>query len=308
MSASSALSGSGDVTVTGLFTWTGGTISGIRAFTTGGMSFPLGNNHRFLSGRTLTSLGTAAWSEPSGFVLQLSNGAVFNNPAGATFDSQTNLTIQNGGGAAPSFTNAGTFTKSGGTGTTTINVPFTNTAPAATCATPGNCLVSVTSGTLTLGAGSTSTGAYQAAVGTTLNLSGGNHTISGSISGAGTIGFPGGGTTITGPYNVTGATTISGGTVNFLAGATVTNWRADAGARVTIPRRRAAPIDRREWNRDVRLYCERDVQRRLCVHHRPRSRRPDASPGLTVYSGHYPTPGDRRSDRPCALRCEQWLG
>src|SRR5262249_27491453 len=52
--------------------------------------------------------------------------AVFNNLAGATFEAQTDATIDGNGDSASAFNNAGTFLKSAGTGTTTISGPTFN--------------------------------------------------------------------------------------------------------------------------------------------------------------------------------------
>lgn len=91
-----------------------------------------------LNARTLNNAGDATWTGNGG--LTFSNGAIFNNTG--HFTALNNSTFINGGGAAPAFHNIGDFTKTGGTGTTASNIPFTNTGT-----------VTVESGTLSLPGG-----------------------------------------------------------------------------------------------------------------------------------------------------------
>ena len=75
------------------------------------------------------------------------NGAVISNLAGGTFNVLSDGAINSNGGAQPSISNAGTFRKSGGTGTTNISgITFNNTG-----------LVDVVSGVLNFGSGYTQT-------------------------------------------------------------------------------------------------------------------------------------------------------
>jgi hypothetical protein len=66
----------------------------------------------------------ATWAEGRGISLQ--NGAVCNNLPGAIFDVRNDVPISTFG-STTSFHNAGTFRKSAGTGTTTIQARFSNT-------------------------------------------------------------------------------------------------------------------------------------------------------------------------------------
>jgi hypothetical protein len=115
------LFGAGDVTITGTFNWTGGTLSGTgNTFANGGITIS-GSNNRTLDGRTITNSGTATWTGTGG--ISGNNDAVFNNLNGSVFDAQSDSTL----GSSISFLNAGTFKKSAGTGTTTVNALFSNT-------------------------------------------------------------------------------------------------------------------------------------------------------------------------------------
>src|SRR5207244_1284307 len=78
----------------------------------------------------------ATWS--SGLI-EMGGGAVLHNLAGATFDAKIDDSISNAFSGTATFTNDGTFTKSAGSGTTTIQVTFNN-----------NRTVTVSSGTLRL--------------------------------------------------------------------------------------------------------------------------------------------------------------
>ena len=116
------LGGSDTVTVSGPMTWNNnGTLSGSGAVNAnGGLTI---NGAAFISGRTLNNGGTAVWSAGT---IGTGNGAVINNLAGATFETTFDGFPQNNVSGSRLFNNAGTFRKSGGTGTTTIDNTFTN--------------------------------------------------------------------------------------------------------------------------------------------------------------------------------------
>jgi YD repeat-containing protein len=122
------LTGSGTVTVTGLLTWSTGTMSGIgQTVASGGFQLTNGGSDLQLDGRTLVNTATATWV--SGF-MEVADGAVIDNQAGATFDIQSDsgFSLSTIGGADATFNNAGTVTKSGGSSTSSFaNVIFNNT-------------------------------------------------------------------------------------------------------------------------------------------------------------------------------------
>jgi hypothetical protein len=159
---------------------------------------------KFLNGRTINNAGTATWTAGP---FTTSSGAVFNNQLGATFETDFDGSFTNGFGAQSQFNNTGTFTKSGGTGTTTVGVEFNNSGT-----------VEIDSGTLKLSVGGISTGSFTGEVGTILYFSGGIHDLDAgsSVTSAGTVQIGGGTWNLNdGSYNVTGTTAITGGTVNF---------------------------------------------------------------------------------------------
>ena len=102
---------------------------------------------------------------------------ILDNQSGATFAFQSDSGISNSN-TAGSFTNEGTLTKTGGTGTSTIqNTTFINSAA-----------IDVQTGTLALAAtsGTSTGGTFDVAQGATLDLTGGNTvTYAGSYSGSG---------------------------------------------------------------------------------------------------------------------------
>ncbi|HEV2968718.1 MAG TPA: PEP-CTERM sorting domain-containing protein, partial [Pirellulales bacterium] len=115
-------------------------------------------------------------------------------------------------GTSGTFNNSGTFTRSVGTGMTTINIPFNNSH-----------IVTVQAGALALNGGGTETGSFQVASGATLNFGGTGTTLAAgsSLSGPGT-------TIVSGTVSVTGsAVTYSGGgtlqVTTMLGGAGVLN-------------------------------------------------------------------------------------
>src|SRR4029077_14372810 len=82
-----------------------------------------GSNLKDLQTRTLTMAGTATWSGTGS--IRTGSGATIANSG--TWDVQNDQTISNAlGGTASTFTNTGTFQKTAGIATTTINLAFNN--------------------------------------------------------------------------------------------------------------------------------------------------------------------------------------
>jgi len=155
-----------------------------------------------LDGVTVDNDGTATVTSGG---IEFLDSAEFNNLAGATFDSQIDGPIGNVGDAG-TFNNAGTFTKSAGTGVTAVGVPFNNSGTAT-----------VSSGTLAFQGGGTSTGSFTGATGTTLDF-GGNQSLAGPVSGD-TVTFVGHSANptvnLSGTYSAATATSIGGIAVDF---------------------------------------------------------------------------------------------
>ncbi len=235
-SGSGLLSGSGTLTVNGLYTWTGGSMEiGVGGAGTtvlnGGMTLS-GTGSRQLVGRTLTNAnnGTMVWT---GGALSLSAGATINNPSGSTFDVQSDEDIGDGFGFNV-LNNAGMLRKSAGTGVTMIGGVFNNSGA-----------VEVQTGTLQFAAG-TSSGSFIVSPGAGLEFStsGGTvHNVNGSVR------VPAGATlrvtgfssvaNFNGPMELGGQLTADNGTARFNAAAssgvtassmTITGGGAGGGA------------------------------------------------------------------------------
>ena len=223
---SGGLGGSASVTVANRLNWTGGTMSGtgLTEIPAGGTLALSGSSAKYLA-RTVNSSGAATLVGSSLSSTTGGSGAVLNNLPGATFDVQADYGLA--GTEAATFNNAGTFTKSAGTGTTSIGSAWTfiNTGTfevqsgTVSAAGPFNNDGVVTVGpgrTLTLSGGGTSSGTFTVGSGGTLQFSGGTHTLNGGLEGPGGIYVTSGTVTLNGP--VTGlapTSTVSGGTVNF---------------------------------------------------------------------------------------------
>jgi len=192
----SVLTGTDSFVVDGPFNWNygGQLIGGGTIDAEGGIN--IGSGGLLLYGYTLNNHATATWT--GGGTIAFDNNAMFNNLAGANFDAQCDGQL--GRGSASSYgngaiNNAGSFTKSAGTGTTEVDVPFNNTGSA-----------SVSSGTLSLAAGGSNTGSMTVAAGATLSAagyiqSGGSTSLnSGTLTG--------------GPFNINSGILSGSGTVN----------------------------------------------------------------------------------------------
>lgn len=131
-------SGTGALTIGGATAWTGGEFNATTVNLNGGITMS-GAATKLVS-RTLTNNGAATWSA-GGFQIGASAVGVFNN--GSISNPTASFTNSFDGSVstnfAGTFNNFGVFTKSGGTGTTTISSAFSNTGT-----------VNVNTGTLTL--------------------------------------------------------------------------------------------------------------------------------------------------------------
>ncbi len=137
------LNGSGTVTVTGAFDWTGGDLDGTgnTTITRLGTLSIAGSSTKFLTGdHVLNNEGTGTWSGTWEF--DGSPGSTFDNTG--TFTALNDANFSNGGaGAGVILNNSGTFTKSGTSGTTSFIGNILNNSGT----------VAVDSGTLSLNAG-----------------------------------------------------------------------------------------------------------------------------------------------------------
>ena len=212
------LDGTGNLTVSGAFSWTGGTQQGTGTTTIASTgTLTIGTTAtKTIDDRTLANNGTVNWQAGQ---INAFNGALIENAG--TFDIGFDGTL--GGFGTPSrFHNTGTLRKSAGAGIATINVPLDN---------DGTGTVQAAAGTLEIlgDAADQQTGQFSAAAGATLEFRGGSNLVAGSsVTGAGTIAFTAGTTTIAGTYSPTN-TSIAGGTVEFNANATITNLTLATG-------------------------------------------------------------------------------
>ncbi len=154
------LTGTDTITVSGLTTWTGGTMSGTGktdVASTGTLALS-GSGSDTLE-RTLENDGAGTWT---GSVKVLMNGGTFTNDGTVTANSTQALQAVSNGGVSL-FVNNGTFTRQG-SGTTTIGVPLNNTGT-----------VNVVSGTLSCTGSATTLndpGTIESQTGTTLSFTG----------------------------------------------------------------------------------------------------------------------------------------
>jgi hypothetical protein len=211
MLSGGTLSGPGNLTINGKLTWSGGKMDGTGTTTAGGgITFTGDSTTETLDTRKLNNPNVATWSG-HGNSLKLLNGSQFNNQAAGSFivsNDEAMIAVHNNLTNDPLFTNAGTFVKTAGLGTSQILVPFNNTGK-----------VNVSSGTLLLGGGGNDTGTFLVPSGSSLEF-GGNTLVNTSIGTsaaplAGTLIFGPGTTTVAGSYNVSGTTTVDTGTVSF---------------------------------------------------------------------------------------------
>lgn len=118
------LNGTGIVTVSNVMNWTSGTMGGSgRTLIAPGARLNLNNSGTMMLQRTLENAGTTLWT---GGTITM-DSSVITNRNGALFHAQNAATLMQRSGVNR-FDNAGTFRKSGNTGTTTLTtlVNFNN--------------------------------------------------------------------------------------------------------------------------------------------------------------------------------------
>ena len=222
------LTGAGTLLVNGILAWTFGTQSGTgeTRIGAGGTLVRSGTSTVALTERTLRNEGLVTVTGTG--AIQPGVGARIVNALGATFDLQADSNIFAGNAPAARFENAGTLTKTGGTGTSTISIQLDNDG-----------LVHGVSGNLRPnagdGAGSSETGTYTAGAGASIDFGGGTFTLVGgsNVTGTGTIEVSGGTVSFGGAYGVAGTTLVTGGTADFAATAATTGDLTQSGGVVT---------------------------------------------------------------------------
>jgi hypothetical protein len=158
------LGGTDTLTVSGAFTWTGGTMADTGATVianTGTLSIS-GANDKELDARTLETDGTTTLTGAGQF--RTDDAPQINN--NGTWTINGNERFVNGPNPTATFSNAGTLTQASGPGTTVINILVNNSG-----------MLNLNSGTLQLARGGYSTGAFNALAGTTLQFTGGTQTL-----------------------------------------------------------------------------------------------------------------------------------
>jgi hypothetical protein len=145
-----------------------------------------GTNGEFVGTNNLNGIGGVLYNQGTIFqtdtgLLIIGNETTFENQANATYNLQTDGSVAGSGYSY--FNNSGLFYKSGGTGASTISVPFNNVGGS----------IQVDSGTLSLaGSGISTSGTFIVATNAVLDLTGGSgQTWAGVVggSGAGAVSF-----------------------------------------------------------------------------------------------------------------------
>jgi hypothetical protein len=211
------LTGSDAVNISGLTTWTGGSMTGTgTTFAQGGLQLGATDGAKYLEvirGRMVINGATATWRGLG--ELDLFSGGTFVNPAGAMFNDLTPAMIWSdiGVGLYPSglFINQGTFVVAVGSGLAGMQAPFQNSGHVA-----------MTSGTWELSGMGRATGTFTVSAGATFELN--KYYVGGVISGAGKV------IRING--SMTSPLAISGGAIN-ISSTTPQFYRVDGNVTIS---------------------------------------------------------------------------
>ena len=220
LDSSGALTGAGNLDLSGKFTWGWGTMSGTGVTNaSGGIDLVVTSTGEKGLYRTLNNKsGSTATYVTGAAYFYIDAPGVFNNESGAIFNWQTSAGGINNAGAVGTFNNAGTLNT---TTSAYVAIPFNNTGT-----------VNVTGGDLSLSGGGTHTGSFAVAAGRTLYFAGGTHALNtGGISGEGTARFT---TTVNVADGVVlGNASIYGGTTTLTGDVTATSLGLDGAGTLT---------------------------------------------------------------------------
>jgi hypothetical protein len=221
------ITGSGNITTSGLFTWDHGTLSGTGVFNANGglyLANRVGSEWLLSNYKTINNGGIATWNTG----MAILNGGVINNLAMAVFDAVSDSSISDYGG---SFNNYGLFRKTAGEtelwmGKGSYVTNFSNQSTG---------VVQVTQGALYFYGGGTSEGSFSAAAGSRVGFRGSEtarYTLlpGAMITGAGELYLSSSsvgptyyqGVDVHGTIDVTGRTVVNGD-VAFKSGASLAN-------------------------------------------------------------------------------------
>ncbi len=202
------ITGAGTLDISSSLSWTSGVITGVGTVNAnGGIALGGAAVKDVTTSRVLNTSGTVTWTGTGG--LRVGGGATIHNSG--TWDAQANATLLALAGTGMVFENkvGATFRKSGGGGTTSIDIPFDNAGT-----------VDVQNGTIGLTNGGSGTGAFQGSAATTLRFGGGTYTLGSTSS----VNVPAV-TVASGTLDVSGAYTA--GATSITAGALLLNPAAN---------------------------------------------------------------------------------
>ena len=204
------VSGAGTLELTGISTWSGGTMGhatysgGTTRVMTGAQLIINGaSGYAYIDqGRTLVNDDVIDYTAPS-FGIWIYNGGTLNNTGTFNYNTDVGIGVS---GSGNTILNTGLIYKTTGSGAPIIAVPLNNSGTIQSDA-----------GTLLLGGGGTHSGGQFVGNGAgTTGFSAGTHTLdaASALTGTGTILVSGGTVTVSGTYNP-GSLTISGGTLTL---------------------------------------------------------------------------------------------
>ncbi|HEX3624285.1 MAG TPA: polymorphic toxin-type HINT domain-containing protein [Verrucomicrobiae bacterium] len=200
------------VTIGNQLNWFGGNFAGSSLTIASNGVLNLNGSSTIYLQNVLTNEGTVNYSSTGAFYVQNNNGGLLgtiDNMPGAVWDflgdpDSINCYYCSG---SEVFNNAGTVEKTGGTGASSINLPFNNSG-----------LVAAQTGTIAFSHGGSMNGSYTASSGAVINFSGGafSYTTTPVLTGPGLIEITGGSLTLA--NDVIPGLQMTGGTLSLGAG------------------------------------------------------------------------------------------
>ncbi len=221
--------------LSGTLQWTAGTLAGTWSIATNGVVNIISNAGTWFLSGTVTNYGQMVWRSGSASTWYWTTGVRFENAPGGLLDLQQDGTILLSPGSG-TFNNLGTWRKSAGNGTLTLDtdIELINTG-----------VVDVQRGAIVFGAGFTSSGTFAVASNAAVRLTGGTvHLLPGhQFTGPGYYGVYSASVTVDGPitepnFRMDGVTLTQNsplsGTLQWTAGTLAGTWSIATNGVVNI--------------------------------------------------------------------------
>jgi hypothetical protein len=206
--------GTDTLSVSGTFAWSGGSLNGAATTNANGpLAISSASVKDLTGGHVLNTKAATTWTGSGS--IRLGGGALIRNTAAWEAQSDASITTLTGGGSFDNQAGA-TFTKKVASGTTSLNVPITNSGT-----------ITAETGTISFGGGGSGPGTYSGLAGATLLFSAGSYTLDAVATlNAANVAMTNGTVSVLGSFTASSTTTVGPGSMTFEPSATLVSLGA----------------------------------------------------------------------------------